>query len=86
MGSKCISILKQDLVKEFGKGKIRIKISKLKKGGFVYVGAIQKEYYESLNQLAPGNWYNNAQNGKLFFINNTGQSFGHIKNQVKAFS
>lgn len=39
-GSKSLVGLKVDLLKEFGNGKIKIKVTKLKKGSNIYMGAI----------------------------------------------
>lgn len=86
MSGKCLNVLKVNLLTDYGKGKIRIRVAKLKKGGQVYVGAIEQGLFETLRKGANLNLFNDANNGKIFFINNTANVFGNTKNSIKAFS
>jgi len=42
VGGQTLSVVAADLIKNFQKIKIKIKITKIKKGGFIYIGAIEK--------------------------------------------
>jgi len=42
IGAPTLSAIAVDLIKNFQKTRIRIRITKIKKGGFIYIGAIEK--------------------------------------------
>ena len=81
-GSKTMAALKVNLLKEFNKGKIKIRVTKLKKDSLIYLGAIEEAYFNTLNFASP-HW---NTHGKMFYINNKGSSYGHINSFIKAFS
>lgn len=74
-----------DLVKNLQNNKIKIKVTKLKKGSLIYIGAIEKELFKSLNGKAPANW-TSGMNGKIYYFNSQASTFGHANSQLKTFS
>ena len=68
------------------KKKIKLKITKLKKGGVVTLGAITKDLLTTLNNRAPKQWNNANHNKRLFYYNNNGNVFGHTISDLKTFS
>lgn len=79
-------MLKLDMLKEFQANKIKIKIAKLKKGGNITLGLIEKELVESLNMKAPQKWAIPAYKERLFMFDNNGGVFGHSQSQLKVFT
>jgi hypothetical protein len=80
-----MNAITSDLIKNFQNYKIKIKITKMKKGAFIHLGAIEKEFFKSLNNKAPTGWNIPANTGKLYFFNSVGVVFGHSLSQLKMF-
>lgn len=81
-----LSILDVNLLKDFGHSRIKIKITRLKKGGAITIGAIRKDFFQTLNSKAPNPWNGAQNNGKVHFYNNHGLVFGQSNSSLKTFS
>lgn len=81
-----MSVLAVDLLTTFKSGKIKIRVVRLKKGGTIYLGAIRKDYFETLNKRAPQPWIGANSSGKVHFYNNQSMVYGQTTSQLKTFS
>lgn len=80
-----MNALAADLFKNFQNLKIKIKITKLKKGAQIYLGAIEKQFFNILNNKTPVNWNLATNTGKLYYFSSLGVVFGQTVSQLKNF-
>jgi hypothetical protein len=84
--AETLSAVTVDLVKNFQKIKIKIRVSKIKKGGSIFIGAVESELFKLLSHKGPAVWNDPSLTGKLCFYNNNSLVFGQSSSQLKAFS
>jgi hypothetical protein len=83
--AETMSAITADLAKNFQKIKIKIRVSKIKKGGSIFIGAIESELFKQLNHRSPAIWNDSNLAGKICYYNNMAYVFGHTSSQLKTF-
>jgi hypothetical protein len=84
--AETLSAIAVDVVKNFQKIKIKMRISKLKKGGSIFIGVMESELFKLLNHRSPAIWNDANLAGKLCYYNNMSYVFGHTSSQLKTFA